>query len=88
MSIIFLETLNVEWGPSVPPTWGGCYEGTHRGQRQAEVGGLVFHLDLDLMEQRLDPLLRKTLSVGNEGRRGRLKLTVQREQENDKYVPI
>lgn len=32
---------------------------THRGQRQTKVCGLMFDLDLDLMQERLDPLLLK-----------------------------
>lgn len=36
---------------------------THRGQRQAKVGGLVFHLDLNLMEESLDSFLLKAIPV-------------------------
>lgn len=38
---------------------------THRGQRQAEVGGLVFHLDLNLMEESLDSFLLKAVPVND-----------------------
>lgn len=42
---------------------------THRGQRQAKVGGLMLHLDLDLVEQRLDSLVLKSVPVSVEKRR-------------------
>lgn len=42
---------------------------THRGQRQAKVGGLVLHLDLDLVEQSLDSLVLKSVPVSGKKRR-------------------
>lgn len=39
---------------------------TDRGQRQAKVGGLVLHLDLDLVEQRLDSLVLKSVPVSGD----------------------
>lgn len=39
---------------------------THRGQRQPEVCGLVFHLDLNLMEQSLDSFLLEAVPVNRE----------------------
>lgn len=39
---------------------------THRGQRQAEVGGLMLHLDLNLMEESLDSFLLKAIPVNND----------------------
>lgn len=40
----------------------------HRGQRQAEVSGLVFHLDLNLMEESLDPFLLKAVPAWDENK--------------------
>ena len=39
---------------------------THRGQRQTEVGGLVLHLDLDLVEESLDSFLLEAVSVNDD----------------------
>lgn len=39
---------------------------THRGQGQAKVGGLVLHLDLDLVEQRLNSFVLKSVPVSGE----------------------
>lgn len=39
---------------------------THRGQRQAKVGGLVFHLDLNFMKQSLNLFLLKAIPVNDD----------------------
>ena len=40
---------------------GGGGGGTHGGQGQAEAGGLVLHLDLQLVQKSLDPLVLEAL---------------------------
>lgn len=50
---------------------GAC--STHRGQRQAKVGGLVLHLDLDLVEQCLYAFVLKPVSVSGEEKETDLK---------------
>lgn len=39
---------------------------THRGQRQAKVGGLMLHFDLDLVEERFDSFILKSVPVSDE----------------------
>lgn len=50
---------------------------THRGQRQPEVCGLVFHLDLNLMEESLDSFLLKAFPVNREEDKRLVYLTVK-----------
>lgn len=45
--------------------WRHCWW-THRGQRQAKVGGLMLHVDLDLVEERLDSFILKSVPVSDE----------------------
>ncbi len=42
---------------------------THRGQRQAEVSGLVLHLDLNLMQESLNSFLLEPGAVNHDEER-------------------